>query len=146
MPGTWVLIFFLFERSPDQADLDSDRYTPNIWNIDQDLKAMRQHITEDFEEVFKDGRRKYLSGNWKEAIECFREADKIMITTMIEEGYLEFNLSSARVLSNDNENEETIRLRQEMGDGPCRCLISFMEREGGTPPKNWKGYRPLTSK
>jgi len=138
--------FFLFERSPDQADLDSDRYTPNIWNIDQDLKAMRQHITEDFEEVFKDGRRKYLSGNWKEAIECFREADKIMITTMIEEGYLEFNLSSARVLSNDNENEETIRLRQEMGDGPCRCLISFMEREGGTPPKNWKGYRPLTSK
>merc|ERR1711920_707347 len=47
--------FFLFERSSDQADIDADRYSPLIWYTDQDLLAMRQHVTLNFEEEFKKG-------------------------------------------------------------------------------------------
>ena len=36
--------FFLYSKTESQADLDSDRYSPAIWNTDQDLVAMRNHI------------------------------------------------------------------------------------------------------
>merc|ERR1719232_459252 len=58
--------FFLYSKTEDQADLDSDRYSPAIWNADQDLIAMRSHICEEFMEVFDRGRDQYLTGNWKE--------------------------------------------------------------------------------
>lgn len=128
--------FFLFARSPEQSDMDAESYSPAIWDSDQDLRAMRQHVSEEFQRKFKDGVRSYLAGKWKTAISTLRRADDIMITTVFEEGYIDYNL--------DEEIDQ--RLRNELGDGACKCLISYMERRGGVPPKDWNGVRPLTSK
>ena len=141
--------FFLFARSPEQSDMDAESYSPAIWELDQDLRAMRQHISEEFQRKFKDGVRSYLAGKWKTAISTLRTADDIMITTVLEEGYIDYNPDEeidGRIFDRQNTDDEVQRLRNELGDGACKCLISYMERRGGVPPKDWKGVRPLTSK
>ena len=140
--------FFLFERSPDQADLDAENYTPAIWENDQDLRAMRQHVTEDFVRKFNEGKDLYLAGDWKEAIEVLKEADVMMITNVLEEGYIDYNPDEidGRIFDRRNNTDEMTRLRAELGDGPCKCLIAFMEKRNATPPDDWRGVRPLTSK
>jgi hypothetical protein len=140
--------FFLFERSPEQADLDAESYTPMIWENDQDLNAMRQHVTDDFAKKFNEGKDLYLSGEWKEAIQLLQEADDIMITTVLEEGYIDYNPDDidGRIFDRRNTTEEISRLRADLGDGGCKCLLSYMEKRNGTPPDDWKGVRPLTSK
>lgn len=140
--------FFLFERSPEQSDLDAESYSHMIWETDQDLRAMRQHITEEFFQKFKEGKDLYLAGDWKEAIAALRDADDIMITHVLEEGYIDYNPDAIdqRIFDRNNTTDEIMRIRAELGDGPCKCLISYMEKRNATPPSNWKGVRPLTSK
>jgi hypothetical protein len=141
--------FFLFARSPDQSDLDAESYSPTIWDTDQDLRAMRQHVSVEFQQKFKDGVRSYLAGKWKAAISTLQEADDIMITTVLEEGYIDYNPDEeidGRIFDRQNTDDEVQRLRNEFGDGACKCLINYMERRGGVPPKDWNGVRLLTSK
>jgi len=140
--------FFLFERSAEDADLDAERYTPNIWNTDQDLKAMRQHVSDEFLDAFMKGRDLYLAGHWEQAIEYLRAADDIMFETIMDQGYMneEMNEIRARMMDADDAEAEEAHLRNEMGDGPSRRLLAFIESHGGRPPANWQGFRPLTSK
>ena len=138
--------FFLFSRSDSQADLDGERYTSNIWNTDQDLKAMRQHVTEDFEGEFRKGRDAYLSGNWSEAIKHLERADEIMVENVMDQGYIEEELDDLQNRFMDGEERAREEWRNETGDGPSRRLITFMKNQGGKAPDGWKGYRPLTQK
>jgi len=142
--------FFLFERSPAQADADSVAYTPNIWNTDQDLKAMRQHISPDFERAFNEGRNAYLAGKWDHAISRLEIADRCMIETALDEGFLEYEAlgfaDQLRRPATPQDEEELIRLRAELGDGACRSILTYMKNEGGIAPDSWRGVRPLTSK
>lgn len=135
--------FFMYDKLDDEADFDSQRYTSNIWNTDQDLCAMRQHVTEEFHNIFNLGRGKYLKGEWKEAVKYLKRADDILIETMLESGYLAYDAEELKSMRTD---EEIRRLKDEIGDGPSRCLISYMERRGCIAPQSWQGYRPLTSK
>lgn len=137
----------IHSRSESQADLDSERYSPAIWNTDQDLVAMRNHISDEFMDVFNSGREEYLAGNWPSAIRLLMSADKIMFERELEEGYsmksyLD-NFKSLRNLTDDTEENEE---RLAMGDGPCQRLIAYMEGHSGQAPVGWSGFRPLTSK
>jgi len=138
--------FFLYSRTETQADLDSERYSPAIWNVDQDLVAMRNHISSEFIDMFNRGRDEYLAGNWPAAIRLLKSADTIMFEREVDEGYsnesYSENLKSLTNLADYDEAEE----RLSMGDGPCQRLISYMEDMGGEAPDDWRGYRPLTSK
>jgi len=140
--------FFLFERSPEQAEADAEGYLPTVWELDKDLQAMRQHVTDDFVEKFNEGKDLYLAGKWKKAIEILYEADDIMVTTVLEEGYLDYCEDDVDVAIFDrvNTTEENTRIRNEHGDGACKCLIAYMEKRNGIPPPDWKGVKPLTSK
>eukprot|EP00549_Striatella_unipunctata_P021916 CAMPEP_0118717148 /NCGR_PEP_ID=MMETSP0800-20121206/27951_1 /TAXON_ID=210618 ORGANISM="Striatella unipunctata, Strain CCMP2910" /NCGR_SAMPLE_ID=MMETSP0800 /ASSEMBLY_ACC=CAM_ASM_000638 /LENGTH=1321 /DNA_ID=CAMNT_0006623759 /DNA_START=80 /DNA_END=4045 /DNA_ORIENTATION=- len=139
--------FFLYEKSGDQADLDSDRYSPRIWELDQDLRAMRQHVSEEFLAAFNQGRDDYFAGNWKMAVKRLKAADTIMITTMIEEGYVDYDVEGIehQILDPKHATDEIARLRNDIGDGACKCIISYIEKEV-VPPKGWSGVRPLTRK
>ncbi len=141
--------FFLFERTPEQADMDAEGYNPFIWETDQDLLAMRQHVTDAFQRKFQEGVNEYLAGKWDDAIATLREADDMMITTVLEEGFVEYNPDEGideRIFDRNNSDYEIMNMRNELGDGACRCLINYMERRKGIPSKNWDGVRPLTSK
>ena len=140
--------FFLFERSAEQSDLDAEAYNPSIWELDQDLRAMRQHVTEDFESKFKEGSKAYLHGDWKDAIQSLKQADDIMIRTVLEEGYIDYNPDEIdeRIFDPKNRSDEIMRIRNDLGDGTCKVLIAYMERRDGICPSEWKGVRPLTSK
>lgn len=127
--------FFLYARSDEQADLDSERYSPNIWETDQDLRAMRQHLTDDFEEAFNKGRTAYLGGDWPTAMNHLREANNIMVDTAKEMYYLE-----------EGDVDEAEASELIIGDGPSKCLLNFMEKEGGKAPERWNGFRPLLNK
>ena len=140
--------FFLFERSGEQADMDAEAYTQGIWETDQDLRAMRQHVTEDFELKFRIGVDQYLAGDWKNAMVSLQEADDSMITTVLEEGYIDYNPDEidASIFDRNDDHEEVVRVRTELGDGACKCLLAYMERRGGVPPEDWHGVRKLSSK
>ena len=138
--------FFLFSRSEDQADLDADRYTSNIWNTDQDLKAMRQHVTEDFMDEFNVGRDEYILGRWPTAIKHLQRANEIMLENVMDQGYIEDELDELQNRIMDGEERAAEELRNETGDGPSICLINFMKKEGGRAPAGWAGYRPLLQK
>ena len=140
--------FFLFSRSDDQADLDSDRYSQDIWNIDQDLTAMRQHVTEAFEKEFNKGRDAYLAGNWKVAMQHLEAADDMMVETVTDQGYIqdELNELQERILDGEDAKAAQEELKAETSDGPSRRLMAYMQSENLQVPQTWKGYRPLTSK
>jgi len=135
--------FFLYERSDDDADFESERYTSNIWNTDQDLRAMNYHISDEFLEHFNIGREEYLAGNWKSAITNLDIANNIMIHTILEAGITGDFVPSENLL---NGVILTRRVKAEHEDGTCRCLIDFMTKLGGVAPEGWAGFRPLTSK
>eukprot|EP00571_Detonula_confervacea_P007093 CAMPEP_0172325602 /NCGR_PEP_ID=MMETSP1058-20130122/54451_1 /TAXON_ID=83371 /ORGANISM="Detonula confervacea, Strain CCMP 353" /LENGTH=863 /DNA_ID=CAMNT_0013042193 /DNA_START=534 /DNA_END=3125 /DNA_ORIENTATION=+ len=139
--------FFLYSKTESQADIDSERYSPAIWNTDQDLVAMRNHICDEFMEVFNRGRDEYLAGNWPVAIKYLKSADKIMFEREVDEGYSNksYGDNFKSSLTNLDDNDE-IEDRLSMGDGPCQRLIAYMEEMGGEAPDKWRGYRPLTSK
>jgi hypothetical protein len=140
--------FFLFERPPDQADVEAESYAPSIWDVDQDLRAMRQHVTDDFMAKFREGVEHYQEGNWKRSIEVLQAADDLMIQSVIEQGYIDFDLAGLEkeVFNRKVCNEEVTRIRNEIGDGACKCLIQFMQRRNATAPSDWHGVRKLMSK
>jgi len=145
--------FFLYSRSESQADLDSERYSTSIWHTDQDLCAMRSHVSDEFIAAFTRGRDEYLAGNWSQAIELLVTADKLMFQAQLDEGLWQLDEgysssmaeSSFRNLNNGEEREES-KERLTTGDGPSQILIKYMKSRGGVAPKNWSGYRALTSK
>eukprot|EP00934_Nitzschia_sp_Nitz4_P008652 Nitzschia sp. Nitz4//scaffold11_size288233//230845//235511//NITZ4_000808-RA/size288233-snap-gene-0.61-mRNA-1//-1//CDS//3329534176//8642//frame0 len=140
--------FFLLERTPEQADEDAESYSPNIWDIDQDLRAMRQHVSDEFMETFRSGVKKYLAGNWKEAHKRLERADQLMMETVLADGFLEYDLEEMedRLFDDDDQGEDIVHIRQELGDGACRVLMTFMERRNLEPPNGWDAVRQLNSK
>jgi len=145
--------FFLLERTPDQADLEAESYTPAIWDQDQDLLAMRHHVTQDFLETYHRGVKQYRAGHWAEAYKSFEAADDIMIRTVLDEGYIEiesddepFEHFEARVLDKTDQGEDVLKIRHEFGDGACRTLMNYMKRRNFEAPEDWDGVRQLFSK
>lgn len=138
--------FFLYGRSDSQADVDADRYSPSIWNTDQDLRAMRQHVTDDFLQQFRTGHKAYLSGDWKTAIEVLERANNTMFETAIEEGYLEDEFDSLQIYAGQDFTKAADDLKRENGDGPSIYLINYMKSCGGKAPDDWDGWHPLTRK
>jgi hypothetical protein len=141
--------FFLYERTSEQADIDSDNYSPSIWDRDQDLLAMHSHISEGFLQSFNKGRNLYLAGSWPEAIETLREANSLLIENIMSEGlYHESDIAvwGDQILDTNSRNDSVRRIRNALGDGPSQALVSFMEAEGGFAPSTWRGVRPLIRK
>jgi hypothetical protein len=48
-------------------------YSRQLWMTDDDLVRLRRHISQDFMEEWRDALDNYLSGNWREALQDFRE-------------------------------------------------------------------------
>lgn len=140
--------FFLLERTPEQADMDAESYTPNIWEHDQDLRAMRQHVSDEFMELFHLGVKLYLGGKWKEAYNTLERANDLMMETILEDGYLEYDMEEleGRLFEKNDKSEDIVRVRNELGDGACRVLMNYMERRKLRPPDDWDGVRQLSSK
>ena len=140
--------FFLFERSPEQADMEAEAYSSNIWETDQDLRSMRQHVNDEFMEKFRRGVTKYLDGRWEEATELLLDADDLMLRTVIEEGYVDYKADDFGGLLFDRNatSDDIMRIRHEFGDGPSKCLVHYMQRRKCVPPKDWHGVRALMSK
>jgi len=140
--------FFLFERSPDQADIEAEAYSPSIWDTDQDLKSMRQHVTDEFMDRYHKGVEQYLEGNWKVSIKILKEADDMMFEAVLDQGYVDYiceDLGEYGKLTKTSK-DELDRLKNEYGDGACKCLIHYMQRRDGIPPRDWHGVRKLMSK
>jgi hypothetical protein len=133
--------FFLFSRSEDQADYDAEKYTPRIWDTDQDLISMRQHVSDKFLSTYTKGHKAYIQGDWERALLLLEQANEIMIETALEEGYLEDQFEA---LHGDAKAEE--ELKRLSGDGPSLYLIAFMKSMGGKAPADWEGWHPLTRK
>lgn len=140
--------FFLLERTPEQADLDAEAYTPNIWDHDQDLRAMRQHVSDEFMEIFRMGVKQYLAGKWVEAYATLECADNVMMETILADGYLEYDMEEieGRLFDKKDQGEDIVHIRNELGDGACRALMTFMERRQLNPPDDWDAVRQLNSK
>jgi hypothetical protein len=138
--------FFLYSRTESQADLDSERYSASIWHTDQDLCAMRSHVSDGFLATFTRGRDEYLAGNWPQAIELLVNADKLMLQAQLDEGYVTPAMAESSFRSLNSAAEEHEESQLSMGDGPSQNLIGYMKSCGGVAPKNWSGYRALTSK
>jgi hypothetical protein len=140
--------FFLFERTPEQADFDAETYTPNIWEHDRDLIAMRQHVSDKFYETFHLGVKHYLAGRWEEAYTTLERADDIMMESVLADGYLEYDMErlEQRILDRRDQSEDIVRIRHQIGDGACRSLMAYMEKRNRIPPEDWDGVRSLASK
>ena len=130
--------FFLFSRSDEQADMEAERYVPSIWLSDQDLTAMRHHLTDDFEQEYNAGMKAYFDGDWPTAIQRLETANEIMVDAAMEEGYLHDELDSSP------DRKEFYRI--ETADGPSAYLVQFMKSQGGVAPEDWDGWHPLLSK
>jgi len=98
--------------------LTPDDETGDVFERDYDLLKLRQHVTSDFLDCFKEGIGLYLGGDWEQAKVLLERADSMM-------------LELAPALG---------------GDGPSKTLLRYMAAEGFKSPASWKGYRPLTSK
>ena len=140
--------FFLFERTPDQADIEAEAYNPSIWDSDQDLKSMRQHVTDDFMKTFQHGVELYLEGQWKLACKRLEEADNIMFENVLESGFVDYITEDLGEYGKNLNisKEELSRLKNDFGDGACKCLIQYMQRRKFIPPPDWNGVRSLMSK
>jgi hypothetical protein len=143
--------FFLLERTPDQADTEAENCTSSIWDRDQDVRAMRQHITQDFLDTYHFAVKQYLGGKWSQAYESFKKADNIMIRTVVEEGYIEIidmdqDDLERRIYNEDDQREDIVKIRHEFGDGACRTLMNYIERRNFSAPDDWDAVRQLFSK
>ena len=131
--------FFLYNISDEQAEEQARNYASSIWDTDADLKAMRHHITEEFEFEFMAGMKHYYDGEWPSAIAHFKAANRIMIETAREAGYLHEDASLSK-------NEQWELYSRETFDRPSRYLINFMKSKGNKAPDDWDGWHPLLSK
>lgn len=109
---------------------------------------MRQHVTDEFMKKFHQGVEQYLEGDWKKACRTLEEADDIMFEAVIEQGYLDYITDDLGEYGKSTEapSEELARLKNEFGDGACKCLIQYMQRRDFVPPQDWHGVRHLMSK
>mmetsp|Transcript_16208 Transcript_16208/g.32268 ORF Transcript_16208/g.32268 Transcript_16208/m.32268 type:complete len:1500 (+) Transcript_16208:212-4711(+) len=144
--------FFLLDRGSYQSSIEARNYTPDIWKTDQDLKAMRQHIAPEFEAKFNEGLNLYLCSNWKAAIKVLKEADEMMIRGMNESGAMDgdielvnkllfgLDVNTAKESGTDTNTAKDViaSLRSEMGDGPSKCLIKYMNARNAKPPMGFK--------
>eukprot|EP00594_Rhizosolenia_setigera_P021190 CAMPEP_0178980276 /NCGR_PEP_ID=MMETSP0789-20121207/26395_1 /TAXON_ID=3005 /ORGANISM="Rhizosolenia setigera, Strain CCMP 1694" /LENGTH=1092 /DNA_ID=CAMNT_0020670649 /DNA_START=112 /DNA_END=3388 /DNA_ORIENTATION=+ len=132
--------FFLFDRHL------GDNFGTDMWDKDKDLTEMRRHVTDEFLDLFCKGRDYYLGGNWTVAKKYLKLADYTMIKTILDDGTVEYEVQTSQIqqiLSDENgidDDEDIARLRVELGDGPSRRLLAYMEDMGGVPPKDWQGY------
>lgn len=99
-----------------QGSTDAD--SAEIMNYDFDLVQLRQHVPQGFKELFTSSIDAYIAGDWPSAAAGLSECDQMMAKAAPSLG----------------------------GDGPSQTLISYMANRNNTAPKDWKGYRPLTSK
>jgi len=131
--GTYL---FLYGVSTEEAERQAKNYSPMIWNVDADLKGLRQHITEDFEEEFNKGMKAYYDGDWPTAIEHLKYANELMVEAAMDD------------MDEEIENSPKLveQYRKEMADQPCLYLIDFMKSKGGVAPDDWDGWHPLMSK
>jgi len=136
---------FLNKRDCNVADIEAKNYSPKIWNTDQDLKCMRQHITSEFEDKFNKGRDLYLVGNWKEAVKVLKEANEQMIRNNMKFDMVEFQASPSDV---NNVNTSLTKRLTDIGDGPSKCLINYMIGKNGQAPAKFvdEKCRALESK
>lgn len=109
-PGTANAAQVLFLTPEDE--------TGDIFERDYDMLKLRQHVTSDFLDCFKEGIGLYLGGDWPQAKVLLERADSMM-------------LELAPALG---------------GDGPSKTLLRYMAAEGFKAPPSWKGFRPLTAK
>lgn len=138
--------FFLYSKTEEQADVDADRYSNDIWNRDRDLLAMRQHISDDFLQIFKEGFKAYTNGDWPRAIESFHVANNITFQTAVDEGFLEEEFDALNLRAGTDVRHAAEKLKRENRDGPSTYLINFMKSYGGVAPLDWDGWHPLTRK
>jgi len=115
-------------------------YNQDIWDNDKDLKAMRKHITPEFEARFNEGRNLYLSCKWNEATRVLREANELMIRWSDDSGAMTKEIEAINRCFSDKSkwNEEIKALRIECGDGPSKRLIDYMASKNGKPPLNFR--------
>jgi len=93
--------------------------TSDVFEQDYDLLTLRRHADDPaFMGTFREGVQLYLSGEWAQAKELLESADLMMAQLAPALG----------------------------GDGPSKTLLSYMRNRNFETPKNWKGFRPLTSK
>ncbi|GKY91720.1 hypothetical protein MPSEU_000143800 [Mayamaea pseudoterrestris] len=138
--------FFLFSRTDEQADYDAEKYTPRIWDTDQDLLSMRQHVSEHFLTVYNRGHKAYIQGDWEKALPLLERANEIMVETALEEGYLEDQFEALEMQSGDDAKAAEEELKRMNGDGPSLYLVAFIKSFGGKAPDDWEGWHPLTRK
>ncbi|RYG93703.1 hypothetical protein EON65_58515 [archaeon] len=106
--------------------------TAEVFNKDIDLLQLQVHISAAFKEAFALGMNEYLKGNWQRAKKFLLKADNIM-----REVLLAFQETPLYKQSSTKKSP---------GDGPSQTLLKYMEGHRFIAPKDWKGYRPLTSK
>ena len=53
---------------------------------------------------------------------------------------------SCDIFDRNDQSEDVVRLRQDLGDGGCRVLMSFMKGKNLVAPLDWDGVRKLSSK
>jgi len=109
-------------RATKDEELKSAEYDPDsnneIWDKDQDLLALKRHVTPELSELHARGISSYLRGEWQDAHKYLQSVDDKLRET----GY--------------------------GGDGPSQTIIRYMGNRGFTPPEGWdeKKGRALTSK
>jgi len=112
---------FDFYQNKADSDLEfcqPDQDTAEVMECDCDLVYLRRHVTAEFYDTHRKAVELYLQGDW----------------------------SNARVgLESCNEMMKKID-SFENGDGPSLVLLNYMANRDWTAPKDWKGFRPLTSK
>jgi len=112
---------FAYYQSHGDADLQfmtPENDTSDVMELDVDLVMLRRHVSAEFIETHKRAVDAYLAGEWGTAKVDFEFCDNWMRTNV--EGF--------------------------SGDGPSRVILNYMANRDNQAPKDWKGYRPLTSK
>lgn len=109
--------YYQHTQESDLQFMTPEHDVTDILELDVDLIYLRRHVTASFYEKHKSATNLYLAGDWQGARILYEECDKIMGEV---EGF--------------------------PGDGPSRVILNYMKNRDYTAPKDWKGYRPLTSK
>lgn len=144
--------FFLSNPRNEAIGAESQSEDVLPWNNDLDLEHMRRHVTEAFLEKFNEGRDAYLKGHWEKAVSLLKEADILMVQNAVDSGYHDdallddLDLALQQKVPDNEMNGEVKLLKDELGDGACRVLISYMEKRNCIAPKDWKGWKALMSK
>jgi len=139
--------FFLHKRTDSDADKEAENYASTIWNKDPDLLEMRSHISPNFRSTFQRGLDHYLMGNFAEAARTLREADWLMIETVVDNGRQEnINAIGSQLLDRNINHIEVMHLRKKLGDGPSQAIIEYIESQEYQAPANWDGVRQLEKK